>query len=557
MSNLLHQTVELLWAERHQYPKKVITQSKILLRQAKLNADSIAIGLAYRNLGYMDLIGGNLESAWDRLTAALETGRRYDLPELVAESSNFLAGVYRGMGNLNTALQYLENAIYIQQTQQQPESLVPLKYNIGTLLQDLGRHEEAISAYFSALEILQEFPNPVRHLEVNGNVAMSYTALGRYDEAVMLFQNVIKEAEQRNLKQHQVRNLVNFGEAYTKMGRYHQALQILYQALQMIEVGVTPEGKIYCLLNIAEAQKCLLDWQEALDSLEDAKKIALKLKIIPIQAQIAHAQYLIYKSQHRPKAALEAFEIYHKIHEQQRQHNVEQELRLFTLERDFEKTIAEAEMSRIKNIELSELLGKVQEANNEKAKLLEELGIKTQELQILATRDALTGLYNRHYLEQVLAQELKLAKTGQYPLSVALIDLDNFKQVNDQFSHQIGDQVLAITGELMRNTIRSKDTAARYGGEELVLVLPKASLSQATTICERLRLTIEKYPWFEISPQLRVTASIGITSDTNLESHEKLLNLADLQMYQAKRLGKNQVSSQKKNPTLTGLILED
>ncbi len=557
MPNQLQKNLELLWAERHQQPKKLISGSKAVLKQAKLEADSIAIGLAYRNLGYMDLIGGDLESAWDRLNAALETGRRYQMPELIAESSNCLAGVYRNMGNTNNALNHLENAQKIYESLHQIESLTPLKLNIGFLLQDLGRHDEAISYFYGALQTLKEYPNPIRQLEAQGNLAVSYTALGKYKEAVALLEKVIEVAKHHDLKQHQIRNLVNLGEAIAKQGKNHQALRILYQALQMLEDGLTPEGKIFCLLNIAKVQQKMKDYKDALDSLLEAKEIAIELKFIPVQAQIAHAEYEIHKMQKNSEAALEAFERYHKVHEQQRQHNAEQELRLFTLERDFEKTVAEAEISRLKTVELAQLLERVQESDRAKAQLLEELGVKTQQLEVMVKQDSLTGVHNRRFLEQVLELEFQKAQLNDDLLSLALLDLDNFKSINDQFSHHVGDQVLCTVGQLMRNCVRAKDVAARYGGEEFVLALPKASLEQAQVICERLRKSIEEYPWDEIHPRLKVTASIGIAVNSEVQNHEKLLQLADEQMYRAKRNGKNRVVTEKTHFTLSGLILEE
>jgi diguanylate cyclase (GGDEF)-like protein len=530
MTQNLQHTAEELWAERHTNLKSMVTRSTALLQLAKLHADSLAIGLAYRNLGFADLVSGQLESAWHRLTNALETSRRYHAPQLGVDANNFLAGVYRGMGQPQTALVYLENALRILRDLQNSESQVPLRMNIGVLLADLGRHHEAIGHFQEAIETLNAFPNPIRMLEVNGGYAISLLALGQPENAKLLFLQCIAQAQSLKLPAHEVRNLVNLGEAHIKLGQYQAALEVLHQALQNIPPQME-EGKIYAYLNIAQAHTDNRD--QALEALEQAQKLAVKLGIMPVQVQISQAQYQIYKNQGNHTAALEAFERHFDAHNQLRQADAEKELRLFTLERDFEKTVAEAEINRLKNEELG--------------RLLEELKQKTLELETLVKQDPLTSIYNRRFLEQTLENELQNAKSSNQPLAVAVLDVDNFKRVNDTFSHAIGDQVLQAISYLMRLSLRGNDVAARYGGEEFVLALPNTTLEHAELVCERLRLRIANHNWASIHPQLEnITVSIGISDDISVANHEKLLDLADRQMYIAKRSGKNRVVSNQK-----------
>jgi diguanylate cyclase (GGDEF)-like protein len=529
MSQDLQQTAEQLWASRHTNLKSMVKRSTALLQLAKLQADSVAIGLAYRNLGFADMVSGQLESAWHRLTYALETSRRHYAPDLGVDANNLLASVYRGMGQPQTALVYLENALRILRDLQKPESEVPLRMNIGILLHDLGRHQEAVGHHQEALEILRTVANPTRQLEVNGNLAMSLLALGQFENAKNLFLQSIKEAKELGLPAHEVRNMVNLGEAYSKLKQPQAALRVLHEALDKIPPQMS-EGRIYAFLNIAEAHRAN-NPDQALLALEEAQALAIKLGIMPVQVQISQNQYQIHKEQGNHSAALEAFERYFDAHNQLRQEGAEQELRLFTLERDFEKTVAEAEINRLKNEELG--------------KLLEELKQKTLELETLVKQDPLTSIYNRRFLEQTLEHELEQAKTNHQPLAVAVLDVDNFKHINDGFSHAIGDQVLQVISYLMRLSLRGNDVAARYGGEEFVLALPNTTLAQAQLVCERLRVRIANHDWKSIHPKLeQITVSIGISDDITVSNHEKLLDLADRQMYLAKRSGKNRVMSE-------------
>lgn len=178
-------------------------------------------------------------------------------------------------------------------------------------------------------------------------------------------------------------------------------------------------------------------------------------------------------------------------------------------------------------------------------KRLTVLGLRAQararELRHLALHDPLTGLYNRRYLEQALASDYSRASRYQQGLSVAIFDLDFFKQVNDHFSHRVGDEVLRAVADILRCGTRHGDTVARYGGEEFVIVFPETSVNQASVASDALRRAVEGYPWASMHPELKVTVSIGLSDDLSLGGPEAMLHAADLKLYQAKHSGKNQV----------------
>jgi diguanylate cyclase (GGDEF)-like protein len=150
-------------------------------------------------------------------------------------------------------------------------------------------------------------------------------------------------------------------------------------------------------------------------------------------------------------------------------------------------------------------------------------------------------LYNRRHLENTLETEFREAKSNQEPLTVLLFDADDFKRINDTFSHHVGDLVLTEITDLTRMHIRVTDIAARYGGEEFVVVMPQTTAQTAHGVAERLRQQIENHDWERLAKGLRVTVSIGVADDLSLPDFEKLLSLADARMYEAKNDGKNKV----------------
>ncbi|MBG0818635.1 diguanylate cyclase [Planomonospora sp. ID82291] len=158
-----------------------------------------------------------------------------------------------------------------------------------------------------------------------------------------------------------------------------------------------------------------------------------------------------------------------------------------------------------------------------------------------AVRDTLTGLHNRRFLMESLQRQLRLAIPEGSPLSVALLDIDHFKQINDRYGHGAGDQVLSRFAKLVSGRIRQGDVVARYGGEEFVIVLPGATGEQALERVDALRAWVAAGRMPAAGRTLTVTFSAGVASLTGKQSPEELLHAADEALYEAKRAGRNQV----------------
>ncbi len=161
-----------------------------------------------------------------------------------------------------------------------------------------------------------------------------------------------------------------------------------------------------------------------------------------------------------------------------------------------------------------------------------------------AIRDPLTGLFNRRYMEETLERELLRGSRWQRQVSVVMLDLDHFKNYNDDFGHDAGDSVLRSVGELLRNQTRGDDVACRYGGEEFVVIMPEASLDAARQRAEQIRVAIAHLlPRHQGSPLAPITVSIGVAcSGPSLTDAATLLKSADTALYQAKASGRDRVA---------------
>jgi diguanylate cyclase (GGDEF)-like protein len=154
--------------------------------------------------------------------------------------------------------------------------------------------------------------------------------------------------------------------------------------------------------------------------------------------------------------------------------------------------------------------------------------------------DGLTGLANRRAAADALHAEAARAERLETPLSVVLADLDGFKEVNDAHGHAVGDEVLRVFADVLRQTLRESDMAGRWGGEEFLLLLPGADEEGAAQLADRVRVVLAGRSIPSV-PGLRVTASFGVAEYAGETNTEQLVEAADGALYRAKRAGKNRV----------------
>lgn len=163
---------------------------------------------------------------------------------------------------------------------------------------------------------------------------------------------------------------------------------------------------------------------------------------------------------------------------------------------------------------------------------------QNRELELAATVDTLTGLFNRRHLNQVLAREMASAERLGGRFSLILLDIDHFKRVNDEFGHPIGDLVLTCVGAILKGRVRAIDTAGRWGGEEFLLICPGTAPTEAALLAESLRQAIEAHTIAEVG---HCTASFGVAGFRPGDSIRNVEQRADQAMYQAKQAGRNRV----------------
>jgi len=170
---------------------------------------------------------------------------------------------------------------------------------------------------------------------------------------------------------------------------------------------------------------------------------------------------------------------------------------------------------------------------------------EAEEMTHVAITDSLTSIMNRRGITVGLLDAMAQAERYRTPLTVAMADIDHFKEINDTYGHEAGDRVLKNVAAILSDALRMPDKVGRYGGEEFLIVLPHTSLPQGSKIVERIRASVSKKIFDQGAKKARVTISVGVTQFKPGEDLEQLMSHADKALYDAKKGGRNLVVARK------------
>jgi diguanylate cyclase (GGDEF)-like protein len=200
-----------------------------------------------------------------------------------------------------------------------------------------------------------------------------------------------------------------------------------------------------------------------------------------------------------------------------------------------------------KPFQSAELLARIR-AGKRIVDLQKELLESNKRLEMLSITDGLTKLYNHRYFQDELARAFEESQRYQRPLSLAIVDLDFFKKVNDTYGHAVGDEVLKVVSHIFQDSIRATDLAARYGGEEFAVMMPETDLADACTFAEKIRSIVESTPIETQAGPINATVSIGVSTvpHTKIRHAKELVVAADKALYRAKKNGRNQVQAEQR-----------
>lgn len=418
-------------------------------------------------------------------------------------------------GVLDAALDWGTQAAAVARTLADPLQLAGTLLSIGVVLSKGGDPEAGLVQYREALALYERAGDPARSVHVLNNMGINCKNLGRHEEALQHLQHAIEiDGRQPAPGGAQVIARLNTVEPLLALARRDEARAALAEVVPRAQAVGYPNAECFALVLQGELLAADGDDAGACRSLERAVAIALERGSRQHVARAHKALWGLHKAAGRYEAGLRHHEALHEAERAQFNEESDRKLRALQVQYDLARARHDAAMARLESARLAE-----------------------------QTRtDPLTGVANRRQLDERLRDEYARAARHGHALAVAMIDIDDFKRINDRHGHAAGDAVLREIATLLRAHCRDIDLVARYGGEEFCVVFVEASAKDALRACEAMRAAVEAHDWPAVAADLqRVTLSMGLAEREEADGRQALLAAADARLYEAKRSGKNRV----------------
>ncbi|MEO8345106.1 MAG: diguanylate cyclase [Betaproteobacteria bacterium] len=449
--------------------------------------------------------------------------------------------IHDSLGDFSQALDFQLRALEIDERIGNTASRAATLRTIGLVCSKTGDHITGLDFYRQSLALCTQEGDALERGKTLNNIGINLKNVGQFHEALAALSEAHQLFATLGMPLLQSAALNNLGLVQEKLGNVVEAERTLRDALALSESIDYFYGVAHAHMALGRMFGTRFRQDEAREHLHAALEICERHDIKLTGYECHEALADLYERSGDPVLALHHFRRFHQLEHEVQLESAGNKLRAFAIQYQVAAAKRDAELQRDRqavltraNVELDALNVSLTEANLQKTMLLDQLERQTFE-------DALTGLANRRRLDQRLADEFSLALRHGRPLAVAIADLDDFKKVNDRFSHAIGDAALRALAKLLTSQVRHTDLVARFGGEEFVLVLVQTDADAACRVCEKLRSAVENFDWDTVHSGLALTLSIGMCADTKLPGHERMLALADRNLYLAKEGGRNRV----------------
>lgn len=587
--NASPQQIDRLNAQAHLLRHSDSQQALLLCQQAYEQALRLdyQVGLACSLLRWgvcSYILGHPAAEVRARLQAALELAQALGDTQAQIEALNVLAMLHADSGANDLALQAYDRCLALARNIGDSRYEGRTLGNMALVHSDLGQYAHTLDHLQRYLDLAEQTGDEMGQTYALANLGQLLSTLGDREAAQRALERSLATPHSQQDLARQSSTRLHLGELLLKHGEIGEAKAHLLEAVQLSrrtgnlrdlcdalhalsQAHHADDDQDAARLILAEAHelasrvddsrrlatlqltrsKTLIesgDLDGALASLQAVLQRAEPLGMAALLAETHKALASIAEARADYQVALQHFRSFHQLREALHGNQSQQQLRRILIRQQVQELQRQADDERNRSQELSSELTAARQADQEKQMLLQQLSAQTEMLHQLSREDGLTGVANRRWLDLQLAQEFERARRFAHPLSVAMLDLDHFKSINDRFTHLTGDKVLRAVATLLRDVCRRSDLVARYGGEEFMLLLVETPITQAASLCEKLRLRIEQYDWSTLHPELKdVTLSIGLESNARFNQLEPLLAAVDARLYEAKHQGRNRVSA--------------
>ncbi|TQN42820.1 diguanylate cyclase (GGDEF)-like protein [Blastococcus colisei] len=454
---------------------------------------------------------GNVAEAGRRVQEIQRWATEHDSRHLQARSHFVLTAAFQELGDLSLALEHAVRAVELLAEDAGREVRIDHLARLADCL-GLSGDVAARERYDDVLQLAEELGDIGRQLLALNNRAYCETVAGAFEEA-LVWSTKLQHLAARHDVPLRVGQLDTVGRALMELGRLEDAETAMLPGLCPEALDASRDGDAGAdfLLTVAEVRRRRGHLDEARTTLDDCVRRCEEHGLTSIRVRARREQAELHAAYGDFRAAYEEHKLYSD--ELMDLQSAERDARARALQAMYETTEARRQTRRYRELSL---------------------------------RDPLTGLYNRRYVDDHLPGLLDQATAGTTTVTVALLDLDHFKSINDTWSHEVGDRVLRTVAELLQEACSAAGTAsfvARMGGEEFLLVLVGGDDDEAAQRLEEVRRSIRTHPWAELTGHLPVTASIGAagTAGRTDTSPPEVLGRADAHLYLAKRAGRDRV----------------
>ena len=439
-----------------------------------------------------------------------------DCRPLRARSHFHLALTYHYLGDHAASLEHALGAVQLLDDAEPHGLRIIHLIRLANSLAEAGSTDAARDRYRQAERIAVGIGDLTRQLLVLNNLAYTEHEAGNVDTAWSAVERM-RAVAQAIGREFLIVERDTIANIQISLGRYAEAeetLRDVYDSPPWFEAHDVAEAS----LTLAAAQRRLGALDRAQASLNHCRSLCAEHQLAGVRVRGLAEQAELYAAAGEYRAAFEEYKRFHAATEELRSTQMEARAR------DRQAMFETAEARR-----------------------------DAEQYREQARRDPLTGLYNRRFIDERLPQAMAEATMAGTPLTVALIDLDYFKRINDTLSHDVGDRVLVAVADLLstrQDSLASDGFAARMGGEEFLVVLPGVSAAGAPQRLEMIRLDVASYHWAPVTGELPVTVSIGAVTVTPAggDTQAELLAEADRRLYAAKRAGRDRVVARAVRP---------
>ena len=591
-------------AETHTYraPDRVVAAAQSAFAEASaLHLPSHAArALLLRATGRFQL--GDLEQAEHDYRDGLAAAETLGQDAIIGGCLNGIAAVALKRGDPDAALPFFTRAVTHLEAARNDDKLAGTYNNISLIYYAKGRYDQALDHMSRALRLYEAIGNAGGQGIVLNAIGNVYNKLGEPQKAREHFERALTIAERTGHKQLIASCLVNLGEIHSALGEWDAALSSFNRALAVARELGSKDYISVCLNNIGDVLREKGLAEEALRFYLDSLRLFEEMSARPRLAVSYLNIGKLYRGTGDDAAAerylLKAFDLAAEVGETGLQKDAAEELstllagrgefrRAFVYQASFnqlkEQMFSRENLEKISTLQAKvdaekqarsiELLRKESQIQvlemkrqrlwitliatglvaaagiagvlfrryREKARLNAELASAYARVSELASHDALTGVCNRRSAVSSLEAEVVRSGRSGRPFGLVMIDVDDFKVVNDRYGHACGDEVLRRIAGVLQSALRAQDTAARWGGEEFVLLLPETARDGAAAVAEKLRTAVAELVVSYEGQEVRCTVTMGVSSYTPPASLDECIRAADDALYTGKRGGKNTV----------------